>query len=176
MVCWNTHACWFLTYTFCTCARSVVCGPSLENIKLRRAEEAVEECSMWVYVISIPTTDDGCCIEKKERNFFFFFLSALCSNVPLSVGTMDARSVQAPANDHNTVPEKVKNEWTLYHGEIMAFVLFVLGDLCCGQCVPSCPGWLEHHLLKILRPSWNANEWSESNACLAVRMVMKKVV
>lgn len=94
-----------------TCARSVVCGPSLENIKLRRAEEAVEECSISVYVISIPITDDGCCIEKKERNFFFFFfLSALCSDVALPVGTMDARSVQAPANDHNTVPERVKNE------------------------------------------------------------------
>jgi hypothetical protein len=79
--------------------------------KAPRAEEAAEECSISVYVISIPTTDDGCCIEKKERNFFFF-LSAQCSNVALSAGTTmpDLCRLLLTIIMPRFVPEKVNNE------------------------------------------------------------------
>jgi hypothetical protein len=84
--------------------------------KAPRAKEVAEECCISLYVISIPTTDDGWYREKKERNLFFFliffFLSALSSTVGLSTGTMmpDRCSLLLTIIIPHSLREKVNNE------------------------------------------------------------------
>jgi hypothetical protein len=81
--------------------------------KAPRAEEVAEECSISAYVISIPTTNDGCCIEKKERKELLFLPHLLLLRLlVLPLGSLiqlscfsrhhDARSAQPTANDHGT--------------------------------------------------------------------------
>jgi hypothetical protein len=51
--------------------------------KAPTAEEVAEECSILVYVISIPTTEDGWCTETKDGYFFFVLISSSSSLLPV---------------------------------------------------------------------------------------------
>jgi hypothetical protein len=108
VVCWNTHAFTHIASlrTFSSHALSTSSWSGTPEYKAPRAEEVAEGCSISTYVISSPTTNDGCCIEKKER---FLFLPRL---LVLPLGSLfqrssfsmhhDARSAQPAANDQGT--------------------------------------------------------------------------
>jgi len=84
---------------------------STPEYKAPRAEVVAEGCSISTYVISSPTTNDGCCIEKKEMLLFLPRLLLLRLLV-LLLGSLfqrssfsmhhDARSAQPAANDQGT--------------------------------------------------------------------------
>jgi hypothetical protein len=113
LVCWNTHAFTHVASlrTFSSHALSTSSWCSTPEYKAPRAEEVAEGCSISTYVISNPTTNDGCCIEKKESLLFLPHLLLLRLLV-LSLGSLfqcssfsthhDARSAQPAANDQGT--------------------------------------------------------------------------
>lgn len=125
VVCWNTHAFTHIASlrTFSFHALSTSSWSGTPEYKAPRTEEVAEGCSISTYVISSPTTNDGCCIEKKERFLFLprllllrllCFLSAPCSNVALSAFTTmpDRRSLLLTIKVPHFLQEKVNNEWT----------------------------------------------------------------